>query len=486
MTLPTDIPPSQGTSQDSGRSPKLTINNIPDELLVEIIDFYRQGNADRYQWWSKWFKLIHVCKRWRTVMFASSSRLDLCFVLKPRTRKGGNIKTILSRHFPPLPIDINYDYQISKAMSRILAALKHPGRIRGINLIGTGADLQKVFRATRCPFPALESLTLCATDNKQLEIPVTFLKGSDLHLRSLRLHGVYLPSISRFLLAAPALTDLSLRFDTVGPPSAMSFLLTHFQGMPCLRHLNLKIRLHNNDLAQPTEPKEKFLLSKLTSFHYHGHSAYLNTLVTGFKAPSLREVNVQLSDSTMHPILHISRLIEDTGEHHHAVQVVLERYYFRLLLLPLSEKVGDHRSPRFTLCTHRFPESIMQTSSAFSAKLATTEKLFVSHSDINGMSEEDIPWRRFLLQFPSVKTLRLEMKDFRNLRIPRFASVLHEDHEEPNHALLPALEEIELCLDSYWSSEPAPELEAFQPFVSARQQAGIPVRVFCGRPSRLS
>jgi len=44
--------------------------------------------------------------------------------------------------------------------------------------------------------------------------------------------------------------------------------------------------------------------------------------------------------------------------------------------------------------------------------------------------------------------------------------------------MLPALEEIELCMaPDITESQRASELAAFQPFVSARQQAGRPVKI---------
>jgi hypothetical protein len=94
----------------------------------------------------------------------------------------GNMKTILSRHFPPLPIDIKYDYLTAKNTSRMLVALKRPNRIRGIALIGKPAHLDKLFEATKCPFPALESLELRSRSEQDLEVPATFLEGPYLQL----------------------------------------------------------------------------------------------------------------------------------------------------------------------------------------------------------------------------------------------------------------------------------------------------------------
>lgn len=456
--------------------PKSTINHLPDELLVEIFDFYRQDkldNVSNYQWWSiklEWFKLIHVCKRWRTVLFASSSRLDLRLVLP---QKGGHMKTITSRHFPPLPIDIHYNCTRRSIppndMSRILSALKRPDRIRRIAFIGTKAILGKLLKVTNCPLPALESVEIRDSSNGTLYIPATFAKGSHLHLQTLKLDRIFLLSISRLLSSVPALTCLYLLLihTNVGPPPAM-LLLSHLQGMPYLRRLDLELTMSMGELSQPTNSTENFTLSKLTSFRYRGHSAFLNTLIAGFTAPSLREIDIRLRGSAPFPVPHLSRFIDDIEERCHAVQVILEQTFSRVSLLGSSEYVGYH-SPHFRLCSHLVPESIMQMNSAFLSKLITTDELSVIFLD-NAEAEQDvIPWRRFLLQFPSVKVLRLYRTNY-----CRVASALHQDHGD-NLAFLPALKEIELCMGP--PKDHASKLAAFEPFVSARQQAGLPVKV---------
>jgi hypothetical protein len=406
-------------------------------------------------------------------MFASSSRLDLRFVLP---KKGGHMKTIMSHHFPPLPIDIHYNCTHRsiqpKDMSRILSALKRPDRIRRIALIGTKAILGKLLKATNCPLPALESVQIRDKYNETLKIPATFLKGSHLNLRTLKLDRISLPSTSRLLSSVPALTYLHLLLihSNVGPPPAM-LLLSHLQGMPCLRRLDLEITSSMGQMSQPTNTNENFTLSKLTSFRYRGHSAFLNTLIAGFTAPSLREIDIQLPDRALFPIHHLSRFIDDIEVRCHAVQVVLKRNYSRISLFGPSEYVGDH-SPYFRLCLHLFPESVMQMNSAFLSKLITTDDLSVIVFDNADAEQEVIPWRRFFLQFPSVKALRLYRTNYR-----RVASALHQDSGD-NLACFPALEEIELCMGS--SSTPkghASKLAAFEPFVSARQQAGFPVKV---------
>ncbi len=474
------------------QSPKLTINNLPNELLIEMFDFYLLRWQDVNHLWEtgyqlEWFNLLHVCRKWRAVLFASSSRLGLSFVLTPK--RGGNIKTIISRHFPPLPIVINYNYQrrltttgMTKDMSRLLCALKLPDRIRGIDLYAssTNGELAKFFKAMKCPFPALESLAIRNKDDQVLKIPAAFLKGTNLHLRlrSLKLRSICLTSISQLLSSATALTNLSLtiRTDHRQPPD-MLLLLAQLQGLPLLRRLNLKISCSTE---QPTEPKERFPLEKLTSFHYHGCTAALNTLTMGFVAPSLQDIDISLDERSQTlppPASHLPKFINDIRKHYRVVQMILERDFFNFWLLAPSKCIG-HNPPRFKLRSFRYSNSniqdwMMQISDEFSAVLSTMEELSVISHCYGDKSEEVIPWCMFLEQFPCVKEFRLQ--GMNNLRI---ANALHQSDGGPNLAVLPALERLIISFqhDSYSSEWPS-KLAVFQPFVSARQQAGRPVKV---------
>ncbi|KAI0292163.1 hypothetical protein BC826DRAFT_1020352, partial [Russula brevipes] len=54
------------------------IEMLPDDVLLEIFDFYlNDENSHGPRNVDKWHTLVHVCRRWRNVVFASPSRLDL-------------------------------------------------------------------------------------------------------------------------------------------------------------------------------------------------------------------------------------------------------------------------------------------------------------------------------------------------------------------------------------------------------------------------
>ena len=154
---------SQGTCQDTEPSPNMTINQLPDEVLLDIFDYYRQGiDPYDYEWTQNhaWINLAHVCRTWRAVMFASYSRLDLGVCVGPKRPE--HIKAILSG---PLPIFVDYRRFYEKITGsvfwRLRAALQHHSdRVCKIAFEGTKANLDKFFKLTNCAFPVLDSLSL--------------------------------------------------------------------------------------------------------------------------------------------------------------------------------------------------------------------------------------------------------------------------------------------------------------------------------------
>ena len=425
-----------------------------------------------------WIDLTQVCRKWRAVMFASASRLDLCITVGPE--KPGQIKTILSG---PLPIIIRYRCMCrditDNAIWRMRAALGHHDRVREISYEGSDANFDKFIKATNSPFPLLERLFLYFKPGYESKLPDTFLRGpdlSDLHLRRLELGNVSFASVSGLLLSATALTHLTLIIDTAFNPSSETSLLACLQAMPSLCHLYLTIS--SESPSQPSTPKNIVRLSKLTNFRYGGHSVFSDTLMAGLSAPSLHYFGIRFSDEIWPFSVHLPRFINEMEERYHAVHVYFRGRGFRILLLTQSECINQRLpSVRLGPFMRRSPESIMRMSSALSMKFTTVEELrIVFDITDDDLSENFVAWRRFLQQFRSVKTIQTECADNYSM-----ARILHQDHGKPDElSFLPVLEEIDLGQQPFGESQRGAELAAFEPFVSARQQAGRPVKVFFG------
>ena len=84
----------------------MTINKLPDELLLESFDFYKAYSSLLSPFDDDavaWHTLVHVCRRWRHVVFGSPSRLVLrLFCVNKRLVKVLDI-------WPELPIIIRID-----------------------------------------------------------------------------------------------------------------------------------------------------------------------------------------------------------------------------------------------------------------------------------------------------------------------------------------------------------------------------------------
>jgi len=107
-----------------------------------------------------WYKLTHVCQRWRNLILGSTSYLDLCLVCA----QGTPVADMLA-HSPPLPLIVDHvygDVSISEEDEEgILLALKqYCDRVRCVRLQMAIPNLQKLVVAIDEEFPILEHLIL--------------------------------------------------------------------------------------------------------------------------------------------------------------------------------------------------------------------------------------------------------------------------------------------------------------------------------------
>ena len=464
----------------------MTINDLHDELLLEVFDSYRQI-TDQLEYgcplWKEdygWFNLAHVCTRWRAVVFASSFHLDINIIIKPEYPS--DIKTILSGH---LPIAIDYwgrpNSDSASALWRKHTALSHRDRVREIAVEVPSFVLGEFIRATNHHFPALEKLVIVFPEDHKLEIPTTFLRGPDqssLPLRHVRLYRAPLASASVLLLSATTLTDLTLLINSnpaVFDPSQGSLLLSCLQGMQSLRRLDLITPdIPQDSQSQHSTPKDIVPLLKLTRFHYCGRTIFLENLMSGLSAPSLKAACFSML--CRNPLLCLSRVIDDVREEFRSIRVTFNGKYFGISASTQSGKINDFQPP-FRLSIDSVPHSIKSINGTASTKLAMAEELTLSLPSASITTWEHVfSLRKFLRQFRSVRVLRV---------VPFEREVGLYLQQNEGEAILPVLEEIELSVvrlkshsDEEHQRRVAQALAAFEPLVSARERAGRLVKVF--------
>jgi hypothetical protein len=189
----------------------MTIDMLPDDALLEIFDFYvnqareeeKEGEDDKIQ---AWHTLVHVCRKWRTIVFGSPRRLDLRLFCKETTP----VKETFTV-WPPLPIVVG-EHDTVYRMDNIIAALEHNDRVREIRLWGiTNSVLEEVLAATQQPFPALTHLYMELWDQHETPVvPESFLGGSAPRLQHLKLEDIPFPGLPKLLLSATGLVNLHL------------------------------------------------------------------------------------------------------------------------------------------------------------------------------------------------------------------------------------------------------------------------------------
>ena len=221
----------------------MTIDILPDDALLDIFSFYL---VDRSKHIEPWHTLVHVCQRWRSIVFASPRRLDVqvFYMLKRQVNAMLDI-------WPNLPIEISAlrsEEMRARDIKNLVATLKHTDRICQIQLKDFSCfELEGILPAIEKSFPALTSLTIeCYKHHlirfqevMVMSLPQTFLGRSAQHLWSCNLVHIDFPGIWKLLLTANHLVTLRLwdiPFSTHTSPDGMATLLSM---MPNLESLSI-------------------------------------------------------------------------------------------------------------------------------------------------------------------------------------------------------------------------------------------------------
>ena len=190
--------------------PRVTIDALPDNVLLETFEFYLGKDDTDYigdHKYDGWQTLVHVCRRWRCIVFASPRRLDLKLYCTPQ--RSVNSKTL--DIWPAFPIVVYASRMNSgEGVTNIFAALRHHSRVCKIYGYSIQNSLLKEFAAIDEPFPALTSLRLFSFGHNVPVLPDSFLGGSAPRLRLLSLEGIPYPSIGTLLLSTTNLVRLWL------------------------------------------------------------------------------------------------------------------------------------------------------------------------------------------------------------------------------------------------------------------------------------
>ena len=177
-----------------------SIDTLSDDVLLEILNFHGYYDNDfvGVEREKAWQTLVHVCRRWRCIVFGSPRHLNLQLVCGTGTRARDLLDI-----WPAFPITIlSLDDHFT---DDIIAALERTDRVCQIYFRIVGSLNLEILMRQR--FQELTSLRLWSAHKLQV-FPDLFLGGSAPRLQDLYLAGIPFPGLRNLLLSATHLVIL--------------------------------------------------------------------------------------------------------------------------------------------------------------------------------------------------------------------------------------------------------------------------------------
>jgi hypothetical protein len=480
-----------GTAADRWDVGRVTIEVLPDVALLEIFDCHlNQTNQVREEdhvsfGVEAWHTLVHVCRKWRSVVFGSPCRLNLRLYCTEKTP----VREMLAV-WPPLPIVVWKNRWPKWSIDNIMAALEHNDRVRKISLEDvTSLELEEILAPMQKPYPALTFLEIGGDYRGTAPVvPESFLGGSAPRLRHLKLNFIPFPGLPKLLLSATHLVYLHLwAIPNSGyiTPEAIVAVLSTLTGLEGLLLAFESPLSRPKRESRPPPPLTRSIFPALTRFRFKGASEYLGDLVARIDTPLLDGLDItffhQLIFDTPQLTQFISRtpnLLETQAEAH----VVFSRddVWVRPWLPPdgITPPDGSFGSRGLDLkisCLQSDWQlsSLAQIYSSVlpQALIHMTEHLYIEDYFLPPHWQDDIEdsqWLEVLHPFTSVKNLYVSQE-----LIPCIARALKELVGERVIEVLPALQS--LFLRELHPSRPVQE--AIWMFIAARQLADHSITV---------
>jgi hypothetical protein len=470
------------------------INTIPDNVLLEVFYFSRKiqnlygGHFHRI--WD-WHKLVHVCSRWRRIIFSSPCRLDLRLLCT----NGTPVRRDLG-YWPLLPLIIDYSTSSSQGPDgcknltpsgedNIVTALKASDRVHYVGISVTSSLLEKMSTETRNPFPALTHLSLSSMDENVPALPDGILGGSAPALRVFHLEGIPFPAFPALLLSAHDLVDLRLlNIPPEGhiPPEAMATCLAALTGLR-----TLLIGFKSPTYSRETRSQHhiwRTCLPSLATFGFHGVAEYLEDLVAQIDTPQLGYFRISYFNQLDFTVHKLSTFIGRTPNLYSArfkrAQIVLGSNNVYVSLYDEREELLNESHFSLQISSRWLDwqvSHVAQILSQSGALISNVEDLAIEARDSDmppGGNDfmDDTQWLELLRLFAAVETLHVHGSE---KLVGYVARGLEGVTEETATEMLPALRS--LCLEGK-------SLTSVGQFVAIRQLSGLPVTVL-GVPAEL-
>ena len=268
-----------------------SIDTLPDDVLLELFKLYlyydEYDDMDGFKREKAWRALVHVCRRWRCVVFGSPRHLDLRLVCMTRRP----VRDMLDV-WPALPLKIVDDDLPIGSVDNIIAALDCTDRVREIfvdDSYWSSSDLEIFLASMQRPFPELTYLWLSSAKTVAV-VPDSLLGGSAPRLEGLELEGIPYPGLPKLLLSTTHLVNLRLDHIPHSGYFSPDAMVTTLSTLTSLESLWLKFhspRSCPDWASRPPPPSTRSVLPVLTSLWFWGASEYWEDFVAQIDAPQL-------------------------------------------------------------------------------------------------------------------------------------------------------------------------------------------------------
>ena len=279
----------------------MPIDKLHDDVLLEIFDFCTIVHeiSMSKETLEAWQTLVHVCRKWRTVVFGSPRRLNLRLYCLTKTRTP--LRDTLDI-WPALPLRIRGTAYETEELDNIIAVLERSDRVYHIDI--STRHLGDVSAAMQKPFPELAHVYMDLSPSDAATIvPDSFLGGSAPRLQVVSLKSISFPGLPKLLLSASCLTNLHLHDIPHSGYFSPKSIVTALSTLDSLRTFRLGFQspqyFPDEENRRPP-PLTRSVLKVLKKLTFKGVSEYLEDLAARIDTPQLSFLDITLFNQIVH------------------------------------------------------------------------------------------------------------------------------------------------------------------------------------------
>jgi hypothetical protein len=419
---------------------------------------------------------VHVCRRWRQIVFASPRRLNLRIPCTRRTLVGKNLGI-----WPALPIDVD-DHDLLSNITQednILAALKHLDRVYHVRLSLSDSQVEKMATAMQEPFPVLTRLFITSGWHDNIPaLPAKFLGGSAPSLQAIGLCSIPYPALPTLLLSTSDLVKLDLKNIPLAGYISPEEMVASLAALPKLEIFVMEFNWHyyRPDRIGPS-PVTRPILPALAYFVFRGANEYLEDLVGRIDGPSLNHISICTSyPPVSFQVAQRSRFIDQSvgpklAQCRHAEVLFHYRFFYRTVTFNFCHRPDDSGQDKTTVISYEGIDwEATEMLRQFPVSLSNVVHLQITCSlEISPLPyitvDESIQLFHLIRQFSAMQTLHIDS------HLSGFVvSILGHIPEVMMTEAMPSLKL--LCLEEYCQHS-----IQVDKFVAARRHSDHPVTI---------